>query len=120
MAKQFTTEQLKETVKELLKFTKSIAPQLAAIAKDREFELVITNDENGIGMSCSMGWDPTADPEAVDIAEGVNVAEAEEELIRQALIVSNWDKRKAAEACGLSERGLCKKIKKYGISKSQK
>lgn len=115
MAKQFTTEQLKETVKELLKFTKSIAPQLAAIAKDREFELVITNDENGIGMSCTMGWDPTADHEAVDIAEGVKVADAEEEIIRKALEKADGNRREAAALLGISERTLYRKMKEYEL-----
>ncbi len=119
MAKQFTTEQLKETVKELLKFTKSIAPQLAAIAKDREFELVITNDENGIGMSCSMGWDPTADPGVVDIeeADAANIDEEMKEKIIKALDKTNWDRRRAAELIGISERSLNRKIKQYGLKK---
>ena len=61
--KPVSTQEYKETIKALLAFVKSIAPQLEQIANKREFELVITNDENGIGMSCSMGWDPLKDDE---------------------------------------------------------
>ena len=48
--KPLSTEEQKETIKALLAFVKSIAPELSKIAGKREFELVITNDENGIGM----------------------------------------------------------------------
>ena len=119
--------------KELTDVLKVAFPGLAEIAQKTEYEITISNDRKGLRLSCYVGApidlesDQPAQPIEIetieiptDIKEGVNVAEAEEELIRQALIVSNWDKRKAAEACGLSERSLCKKIKKYGISKSKK
>ena len=119
--------------KELTDVLKVAFPGLAEIAQKTEYEITISNDCKGLRLSCYVGApidlesDQPAQPIEIetieiptDIEEGVNVEEAEEELIRQAIIVSNWDKRKAAELCGLSERGLCKKIKKYGISKSQK
>ena len=114
----------------IAKVAKKIVPELAELTKGTEFTLTILDDGEGFGMIVEVENNPeiaslllagsTVEPKVEDIEEGVNVAEAEEEIIRQALIVSNWDKSKAAKACGISERSLCKKIKKYGISKSQK
>lgn len=127
------TRSQREIMRAIILEARKVLPTLAAIAKKSEFELTISNDKHGFTLTCYTGEPLNLDGEApaqpieietieipTDIAEGENVEEAEEELIRQALIVSNWDKRKAADVCGLSERGLCKKIKKYGISKSQK
>lgn len=59
--KPLSTQEQRETIQALLTFVKSIAPKLQDVAKNREFELVITNDKDGISLSCSMGWDPTLD-----------------------------------------------------------
>lgn len=120
--KPVSTEEYKETIKALLEFVKSIAPQLQEVTKNREFELVITNDENGIGMSCSMGWDPMKnewEAEAEDIAEGVEIDVEEVERITKAFIAADGDKRKTAEMLGLSERTLNRKLKEYRIELSK-
>lgn len=120
--KPVSTEEYKETIKALLEFVKSIAPQLQEVTKNREFELVITNDENGIGMSCSMGWDPMKnewEAEAEDIAEGVEIDVEEVDRITKAFIAADGDKRKAAEMLGLSERTLNRKLKEYRIELSK-
>lgn len=120
--KPVSTEEYKETIKALLKFVKSIAPQLQEVTKNREFELVITNDENGIGMSASMGWDPLKnewETEAEDIAEDVEIDVEEVERITKAFMKADGDKRKAAEMLGISERTLNRKLKEYRIELSK-
>ena len=120
--KPVSTEEYKETIKALLEFVKSIAPQLQEVTKNREFELVITNDENGIGMSCSMGWDPMKnewEAEAEDIAEDVEIDVKEVERITKAFMKADGDKRKAAEMLGISERTLNRKLKEYRIELSK-
>lgn len=120
--KPVSTEEYKETIKALLEFVKSIAPQLQEVTKNREFELVITNDENGIGMSASMGWDPLKnewETEAEDIAEDVEIDVEEVERITKAFMKADGDKRKAAEMLGISERTLNRKLKEYRIELSK-
>ena len=118
--KPVSTQEYKETIKALLAFVKTIAPQLEQIAKNREFELVITNDENGIGMSCSMGWDPTMDGrkplEAEDIdGSSLRIDEEEKELIRRALEISGGNIKEAAARLGFSERTLHRKVREYRL-----
>ena len=114
--KPLSTEEQRETIKALLAFVKSIAPELSKIAGKREFELVITNDENGIGMSATMGWDPTLDDAEIvhePIAEDTDLlatAKREENMIRDALIRNKGNKKKAAAELGISERTLRKKL----------
>lgn len=120
--KPVSTEEYKETIQALLEFVKSIAPQLQEVTKNREFELVITNDENGIGMSASMGWDPLKnewETEAEDIAEDVEIDVEEVERITKAFMKADGDKRKAAEMLGISERTLNRKLKEYRIELSK-
>ena len=120
--KPVSTEEYKETIKALLEFVKSIAPQLQEVTKNHEFELVITNDENGIGMSASMGWDPLKnerETEAEDIAEDVEIDVEEVERITKAFMKADGDKRKAAEMLGISERTLNRKLKEYRIELSK-
>lgn len=121
--KPVSTKEYKETIKALLAFVKSIAPKLQEVAKKREFELVITNDENGIGMSCTMGWDPLKDddydrievlPENITDEE---LSKIEKESIVRILQLNGWCRKLAADALGLSTRTLNRKIKKYGIKK---
>ena len=114
--KPLSTEEQRETIKALLAFVKSIAPELSKIAGKREFELVITNDENGIGMSATMGWDPTLDDAEIvhePIAEDTDLlatAKREENMIRDALIRNKGNKKKAAAELGISERTFRKKL----------
>ena len=122
--KPLSSQEYKETIKALLTFVKSIAPKLQEVAKKREFELVITNDENGIGMSCTMGWDPLKDEKEEDYQtveeiheEGVNIEELEKESIKRALQRNNWNKKAAAAVLGISHRTIIRKIKEYNIQK---
>lgn len=121
--KPLSSQEYKETIKALLTFVKSIAPKLQEVAKKREFELVITNDENGIGMSCTMGWDPLKDEkedyqtvEEID-EESTNIEELEKESIKRALERNDWNKNAAAAALGISHRTIIRKIKEYNIQK---
>ena len=122
--KPLSSQEYKETIKALLTFVKSIAPKLQEVAKNREFELVITNDENGIGMSCTMGWDSLKDEKEEDYQtveeiheEGVNIEELEKESIKRALQRNNWNKKAAAAVLGISHRTIIRKIKEYNIQK---
>lgn len=113
--KPLSTQEQRETIQALLTFVKSIAPKLQDVAKNREFELVITNDKDGISLSCSMGWYPTLDNEDVHepIAEDTDLlatAKREENMIRDALIRNKGNKKKAAEELGISLRTLKKKL----------
>jgi len=45
------------------------------------------------------------------------VSYLEENLLKKALIRSNWNKSQTARALGLSRQGLLKKIKRYGITR---
>ena len=127
------TRSQREIMRAIILEARKIIPTLAEISKKSEFELTISNDKHGFTLTCYTGEPLDPDGEApaspieietveipVDIKEGVKVAWTEEMFIREALIVSNWDKSAAAKVCGISERSLCKKIKKYGISKSQR
>lgn len=122
--KPLSSQEYKETIKALLAFVKSIAPQLQEVAKNREFKLTITNDENGIGMSCTMCWDPLKDEnedayyqsEEIREEDG-NLEELEKESIKRALERSDWNRKVAAEALGFSTRTLNRKIKEYNIQK---
>ena len=113
-----STQQCKETVRDLLAFVKSIAPQLSEIAGKREFEIVITNDKDGIGMSCSMGWDPLKDDEPVveELPEGVDVAATFCDTIIKAMAKFGCERKKVAEALGISTRTLSRKLKEYRIT----
>lgn len=116
---QLSTQQCKETVRDLLAFVKSIAPKLSEIAGKREFEIVITNDKEGIGMSCSMGWDPLKDEEEViveDIQQGISIAGEFRDTIVKAMEKFGCDRKQTAAALGISTRTLAKKIKEYGIT----
>jgi len=46
------------------------------------------------------------------------VSHLEANLLKKALIQSNWNKSKTARHLGLSRQGLLKKIKRYGISRA--
>lgn len=120
------TQNTKETIKKLLTIVKGITPALEVVAKDTEFEIVITNDSEGLSFSATLGWNPLQDD--IDIAEVVrevpigeneplSMQGAEATMIRKALERCNGDKRKAAAQLGISERTLNRKIKEYRIGK---
>lgn len=112
--KPLSTEEQRETIKALLAFVKSIAPELSKIAGKREFELVITNDKYGIGMSCTTGWDPTQDdadmPPIMEDKDVTAMAEHEEYMIRGALARNNGNKKKAAAELGISLSTLKRRL----------
>ena len=118
------TQNTKETIKKLLTITKGITPALDAIAKDTEFEIVITNDKEGLSMSCMLGWNPLQDniKEAEVVRETsdsnpLTMQKAEADMIRKALERNNGDRRETAAELGISERTLNRKIKEYRIGK---
>ena len=118
------TQNTKETIKKLLTITKGITPALDAIAKDTEFEIVITNDKEGLSMSCMLGWNPLQDniKEAEVVREtsdsnSLTMQKAEADMIRKALERNNGDRRETAAELGISERTLNRKIKEYRIGK---
>ena len=63
---------------------------------------------------------------AVDLAEPLSLkqmskrktVEVERDAILKALVESNWNKKKAAQALNISYRALQYKIKEYGIDQS--
>ena len=118
------TQNTKETIKKLLTIAKGITPALDAIAKDTEFEIVITNDKEGLSMSCMLGWNPLQDniKEAEVVRETsdsnpLTMQKAEADMIRKALERNNGDRRETAAELGISERTLNRKIKEYRIGK---
>ena len=118
------TKNTKETIKKLLTIVKGITPALEVIAKDTEFEIVITNDSEGLSISATLGWNPLQDiePEVVCEAqlgdnESPSMQEAEETMIRKALERCKGDRRETAERLGISERTLNRKIKEYKIGR---
>jgi DNA-binding NtrC family response regulator len=65
------------------------------------------------------GEEPEQDSERIRLpAKGVKLAEAEKDLIEQALERSQWVQKKAARLLGVSSRVLNYKIKRFGITHS--
>lgn len=105
-------------IRQLLDAVKTITPQLSAIAGKNEFELHIVNDEEGLSMNCSIGWDPTKDApefEVTEIPEGVEMEAYHKARVVEALDKAEWNKDKACEMLGVSLRSLNKWIKKYKL-----
>ena len=114
--------------KELTDVLKVAFPGLAEIAQKTEYEITISNDSKGLRLSCYVGApidlesDQPAQPIEIEtieipteIEEGVDVAEAEQEMILHVLASTDGNRSKAAEKLGISERTLRSKIKKYRI-----
>ena len=115
-----STEEMKQAALKILEAVQSIYPQLADVSKMTDFSITITGDKKSVYTEFSVDWDPTADPKAVDIKEGVDVADAEEiGRITDAFMKADGDKRKAAEMLGLSERTFDRKLKEYRIELSK-
>ncbi len=65
------------------------------------------------------GEEPEQESEGIRLpAKGVKLAEAEKDLIEQALERSQWVQKKAARLLGVSSRVLNYKIKRFGITHS--
>ena len=113
-----STEELKQMIRKLLDAAKTITPQLSAIAGKNEFELHIVNDEEGLSMNCSLGWDPAKDApefEVSELPEGVEVEAYHKARVVEALDKAEWNKDKVCEMLGVSLRSLNKWIKKYKL-----
>lgn len=112
------TKNTKETIKKLLTIVKGITPALEVVAKDTEFEIVITNDSEGLSMSATLGWNPLQDIEAEVVREAPSGDNnTEKDMIRKALERNGGDRRDAAAELGISERTLNRKIKEYKIGR---
>lgn len=122
------TRSQREIMRAIIIEARKVLPTLAAIAKKSEFELTISNDKHGFTLTCYTGEPLNLDGEApanpieietieipTDIAEGVDVAEAEQEIILHVLASTDGNRSEAAEKLGISERTLRSKIKKYRI-----
>lgn len=129
-----STEETKQTAITIMEAVKSIYPQLAEVSKKTDFEITITGDKKGVYLEFSVDWDPTEDEakpkgvteakpnredevRVIEVAEGEQIEDNEKELILKALNKTNWDKRRAADMLGSSERSLHRKIKEYGLKK---
>ena len=112
-----STQETKKMAIRIMEAVKSIYPELAEISKQTDFQITIEGDKKGVYLEFSMDWDPTADPEpeAVDIEEGVQIADKEKELMKKALQEAKGNKKKAAELMGISDRSFKRKMVKYNI-----
>src|SRR5581483_7611771 len=89
--------------------------------------LVVLKDEKYVLKDLSLPAEaPLQSEVAVDIAEPLSLkemskrktVEVERDAILKALVESNWNKKKAAQALNISYRALQYKIKEYGIDHS--
>lgn len=113
-----TNTQVKEIAQTILEAVKKIMPELSDVAKKTPFEIILTNDEKGIGVEFSIEWDPKREEVVEDVAEVIGshrIEEANKELTRIALKECKGNRKMAAERLGISERTLSKNIKKYNL-----
>ena len=115
--------------KELTDVLKVAFPGLAEIAQKTEYEITISNDRNGLRLSCYVGApidlesDQPAQPieiETIEIPvgeleEGVSIEDQEKALIEKALHATGGHRKEAAEKLGISERTLYRKMKEYDL-----
>ena len=113
-----STNETKEMAKRILATVKKITPELAEIAKYTEFEIVITNDKDGLGIEFSMDWDPTRDDDAHLDIEEVPVGDLDNLFkmqLKSALQKANGNIKKAAAICGMSVRGFKKHMFRMNV-----
>lgn len=85
-----------------------LAPHAAGLVGEGEEGVVFTGDITHIESR------PLIDPEA---AGEITMEELEKELIQQTLIKFNHNRRRTAQALGIAERTLYRKIQAYGLEK---
>ncbi len=85
-----------------------LAPHAAELVGEGEKGAVFTGDVSQIESR------PLIDPEAVG---EITMEELEKELIQQTLIKFNDNRRRTAQALGIAERTLYRKIQAYGLEK---
>ena len=136
----------KQLSTKIAKLASKIVPELVELTKGTEFSLTFLDDGEGFGMIINVsnvpqmvsiiipellkkhnevkGGDsyevkPTNEDEVqvVENAEGEDMDDREEEMLRKAMQQAKGDKRKAAEMVGISERTFFRKCKKYNIKK---
>ena len=136
----------KQLATKIAKLASKIVPELVELTKGTEFSLTFLDDGEGFGMIINVsnvpqmvsiiipellkkhnevkGGDsyevkPTNEDEVqvVENAEGEDMDDREEEMLRKAMQQAKGDKRKAAEMVGISERTFFRKCKKYNIKK---
>ena len=115
--------------KELTDVLKVAFPGLAEIAQKTEYEITISNDRNGLRLSCYVGApldlesDQPAQPieiETIEIPvgeleEGMSIEDQEKALIEKALHATGGHRKEAAAKLGISERTLYRKMKEYDL-----
>ncbi len=124
------TRNQREIMRAIILEARKVIPTLAKIAKKSEFELTISNDKNGFLLTCYTGEPLNLDGEApaspieietievpvdTDIEENMTIEEREREIIRQALMASDGNRKEAAAKLGISERTLYRKMKEYEL-----
>lgn len=97
------SEEVRQAAQDILAAVKKIAPELGAVAKKTPFEIVITNDEKGLGIEFSVDWDPTRDDVVEEAASRKSVPLS---AISKALTESKGNYKQAAERLGMSVRSL--------------
>ena len=112
-----TNTQVKEIAQTILEAVKKIMPELSDVAKKTPFEIILTNDDKGIGVEFSIEWDPKREVvvDEVEVIGSHRIEEANKELVRIALKECEGNRKMAAERLGISERTLSKNIKKYNL-----
>ena len=101
------SEEVRQAAQDILAAVKKIAPELGAVAKKTPFEIVITNDEKGLGIEFSVDWDPpTRDDVVEEAASEEELRETLKASISKALTESKGNYKQAAERLGMSVRGL--------------
>lgn len=100
------SEEVRQAAQDILAAVKKIAPELGAVAKKTPFEIVITNDEKGLGIEFSVDWDPTRDDKVEEAASEEELRETLKASISKALTESKGNYKQAAERLGMSVRSL--------------
>lgn len=115
--------------KELMDVLKVAFPGLAEIAQKTEFDMTISNNKDGLSLSCYVGApidlesDQPAQPIEIetieiptdDIENGLSIDSTEREIIKKALMAANGNRKAAAAKLGISERTLYRKMKEYEL-----
>ena len=136
----------KQLSTKIAKLASKIVPELVELTKGTEFSLTLLDDGEGFGMIINVsnvpqmvsiiipellkkhnevkGGDshevkPTNEDEVqvVETADGEDMGDKEEDMLRKVLQQAKGDKRKAAEIVGMSERTFFRKCKKYNIKR---
>ena len=136
----------KQLATKIAKLASKIVPELVELTKGTEFSLTLLDDGEGFGMIINVSnvpqmvsiiipellkkhnevkggesheVKPTNEDEVqvVETADGEDMGDKEEDMLRKVMQQAKGDKRKAAEIVGMSERTFFRKCKKYNIKR---